>query len=284
MDVSADRSRHRELADFLRTRRERMTPESAGLPRTGRRRTPGLRREELAALAGVGVTWYTWLEQGRSINVSTQVLGALSGALRLDPSERAHLFTLAGARDTAPPVEERLLSPLVQRLLDQVMPFPGYVLSERWDVLAWNSAAARVLVDFGAVPASRRNMSRILFGDLALRERMLDWQVDVPRHVAMLRAASAAHNGEPAWERLLADLCAESPEFQEIWDRHEVASPEHKVKRFRFPEVGTLRLESTSMWLAERSSTRVIVYVPADDESAQGLRRLVTPALFAVPA
>jgi hypothetical protein len=269
-----DTARLRELADFLRSRRERLSPEAVGLPRTGRRRTPGLRREELATLAGVGVTWYTWLEQGRPINASSQVLGAIAGALRLDGPERTHLFTLAGVPDPVAPAETEPLAPAVHRILDALMPNPAYVLTERWDVLAWNPGAARLMVDFGAAPPARRNMARLMFGRPELRERLLDWDHDAARHVAMFRGMMAAHSGEPAFERLRDELYEESPEFRKMWDRHEVARPEQVVKRFRFPGIGTLRLQTTSMWLTDRPSARMIVYVAADDESVLGLRKL----------
>ncbi len=271
-------SRHRELADFLRTRRERLTPEAAGLPRTGRRRTPGLRREELATLAGVGVTWYTWLEQGRPINVSAQVLGAISNTLRLDPSERSHLFTLAEVLDPEAPPTEPTLPDAVQRTLDALMPNPAYVLSEKWDVLAWNQAAVALLLDFGALPCAERNLSLLLFTRPELRARMLDWDRDASRHVAMFRGTMAAHAGEPAFEQLAARLRGESAEFRKFWERHEVARPEVKLKRFRFPGIGVLRLDALGLWLVDRPGARMVTYTPADEASALGLRRLVSSA------
>jgi transcriptional regulator with XRE-family HTH domain len=267
--------RHQELAHFLRNRRERLTPEAAGLPRGRRRRTPGLRREEVAALAGVGVTWYTWLEQGRSIQPSAQVLGAIAATLRLDGTERAHLFTLAGVADPDPSVPEEPVGRAVLAMLEALTPNPAYVLSERWDVLAWNEGATALLLDFGAVPPARRNILRLIFTHPELRSRLPDWDLDAGRHVGMFRAAMAQHAGEPDWQRLLADLRAESPEFAAIWERHDLARPETRIKRFCLPAVGMLRLEATIMWLGERPGARLIVYVPADDETTLGLRRLV---------
>jgi transcriptional regulator with XRE-family HTH domain len=270
--------RHRELADFLRSRRERLAPESVGLPRTGRRRTPGLRREELATLAGVGVTWYTWLEQGRPINVSAQVLGAIANTLRLDPSERAHLFTLAEVLDPEAPPTEPPLPAAVQRMLDALMPNPAYVLSEKWDVLAWNQAATVLMVDFDALPCAERNLSLLLFTRPELRAKMLDWDRDARRLVATFRGMMAAHSGEPAFEQLAARLRAASPEFREFWERYEVARPAVSLKRFRFPGIGTLRLEALGLWLVDRPGARLVSYTPADEPSALGLRRLVPPA------
>jgi transcriptional regulator with XRE-family HTH domain len=272
-------SRHRELADFLRTRRQRLTPESVGLPRTGRRRTPGLRREELATLAGVGVTWYTWLEQGRPINVSAQVLGAIASTLRLDASERDHLFTLAEVLDPEAPPTEPPLPAAVQRMLDALMPNPSYVLSEKWDLLAWNQGAVALMLDFGALPVADRNLSLLLFTRRELRARMLDWDRDARRHVAILRGAMAAHAGEPAFERLAARLRAESVEFREFWERHEVARPAVRLKRFRIPGIGILRLDALGLWLVDRPGARMVSYTPADEPAALGLRRLVPSAV-----
>jgi transcriptional regulator with XRE-family HTH domain len=251
-----------------------VSPASVGLPAGSRRRTPGLRREELAQLAGVGVTWYTWLEQGRSINVSGQVLGAVARALRLDANERVHLFTLAGAIDPAAAIEPETLPRAVLAMLDALEPHPAYVVNTRWDLLAYNSASCRLLGDLGAVPASQRNVMRLAFTQPSWSRMIVDWPYEAAWHVAMFRAAMAGHTGEPAWQALADELCAQSPIFAELWARHDVARPATRVKRFDHPVAGRLSLETTSLRPTERPQARMVVYLPADEASAAGLRRM----------
>ena len=155
--------RAHELAAFLRSRREHITPEQVGLPRGRRRRTPGLRREEVAQLSAVGVTWYTWLEQARDIQVSVQVLDALARTLLLDPSERAHLFALAGAVDPAPGSDCPTVTPALRQLLEQLEPFPACVQNSRYDILAYNRTYGRLLCDLDAVPPEDRNCMILAF-------------------------------------------------------------------------------------------------------------------------
>src|SRR6266567_878699 len=154
---SASCTRRAELGSFLRSRRERITPEDVGLPPGLRRRTAGLRREEVAQLAGVGVTWYTWLEQGRPINASAQVLEAVARTLRLDESERSHLFTLAGVPDTTSRVAE-ICEPAVRELVEALDPYPAFVVSPRYDILAWNRAEASLKGDYSSLPDRYRNV------------------------------------------------------------------------------------------------------------------------------
>src|SRR6266540_1325024 len=160
---SAPSSRRTELASFLRSRRERIRPEDVGLPPGGRRRTPGLRREEVAQLAGVGVTWYTWLEQGRDINVSTQVLDAISRTLRLDRLERNHLYTLAGVPIAPGAVECSVLTRPALRILEQLAPYPASVLNRRYDVLACNAAYRKIFIDLDEIPVEDRNLLWLVF-------------------------------------------------------------------------------------------------------------------------
>ena len=209
-----ERERRRELAAFLRTRRERLAPEDVGLPPGYRRRTPGLRREEVAQLSGVGVTWYTWLEQGRPINASAQVLEAVTRTLRLDDSERSHLFTLAGVPDTTSRVVE-ICEPAVRELVDALDPYPAFVVSPRYDILAWNRAEAALKGDYSSLPARYRNVLWLLFTQPAWRELLVDQQ-DVAYVVARFRAAMAEHMGEPAWVDLVQELCSASPAFAEL--------------------------------------------------------------------
>jgi transcriptional regulator with XRE-family HTH domain len=267
-------NRRQELAGFLRSRRERIAPEQVGLPPASRRRTPGLRREEVATLAGVGVTWYTWLEQGRDINASPQVLDAVARTLLLDPHEREHLFRLADAPDGAGQAECKALPPTAQTLLDQLEPFPACVRNARYDILAWNSAYEFLMGDLSGVPFEERNSLWRVFTSERCRACILDWEEGTRRMVAEYRAAMAEHLAEPAWKCLVSRLTKASPEFAELWERHEVASPENLTKRYLHPEVGLLKLNYTHLWLGQRLGTRMTTYTPADSQSHARLLEL----------
>jgi transcriptional regulator with XRE-family HTH domain len=259
--------RRRELAAFLRNRRERITPEQVGLPRGGRRRTPGLRREEVAQLAGVGVTWYTWLEQGRDINASEQVLEAIAGTLRLDPYERSHLFTLAGAPEPVREQECRAIPPGVHAMLAQLEPFPAVVGNARTDILACNKTYDW-LMDVSALPYADRNTMLQLFTNPAWRERLADWPDRLPRAVAQFRASMAGHVGEPAWKALVKRLRQESPEFGQLWRKHDVLPLTNLSKTFNHPEAGLLAFDYTHLWFGRRSEVRLTTYTPADELTA----------------
>jgi transcriptional regulator with XRE-family HTH domain len=266
--------RRRELADFLRSRRERIAPADVGLPPASRRRTPGLRREEVATLAGVGVTWYTWLEQGRDINASPQVLDAVARTLLLDPHERDHLFRLADAPDGTGKADCTSLPPTAQLLLDKLDPFPACVRNARYDVLAYNQAFDLLMGPLGELPFEERNSLWRMFTVPKCRAATLDWEEGTRRMVAEYRAAMAGHVAEPAWKCLVDRLTQASPEFAELWERHEIASPENLTKRFLHPEVGLLKLNYTHLWLGQRLGTRMTTYSPADDQTADRLREL----------
>jgi transcriptional regulator with XRE-family HTH domain len=267
--------RRRELAEFLRSRRERIAPEDVGLPPASRRRTPGLRREEVATLAGVGVTWYTWLEQGRDINASPQVLDSVARTLLLDPHEREHLFRLADTPDGAGLADCQAVPPTIQVLLDQLSPYPACVRNARYDVLAFNPAYEQLTGRrLSALPFEERNSLWCAFTCPQFRAAMVDWEEGTRRMVAEYRAAMAEHVAEPAWKCLVSRLSKASPEFAELWDRHEVASPENRTKRWLHPQVGLLRLDYTHLWLGQRLGTRMTTYTPADEESAARLRDL----------
>ncbi len=266
--------RRQELAAFLRSRRERIAPEQVGMPPASRRRTPGLRREEVATLAGVGVTWYTWLEQGRDINASPQVLDAVARTLLLDPHERDHLFRLADAPDSTGQSECKTLPRTAQLLLDQLAPFPACIRNARFDVLAYNQAYEDMLGPLGELPFEERNSLWRIFTNPACRTAWLDWDEGTRRVVAEYRAAMAEHVAEPAWKCLVSRLTKASPEFAELWERHEVASPENLTKRYLHPEVGLLNLNYTHLWLGQRLGTRMTTYTPADEQTDAKLRNL----------
>lgn len=273
-----DAARRRELADFLRTRRARLRPEDVGLPAAGRRRTPGLRREELAQLAGVGITWYTWLEQARDIRVSPQVLESLARALGLRAEEQAHLFDLAqGASPRAAGLAETV-NPALQRVLDQQEPSPAYILGRRWDLLAWNSAARRVFRDFADLPEGFRNIVWYMFTDATLRRLLIDWEHQARRQLAQFRASSARHTGDPAFTRLITALMDAAPEFRLWWPHHDVLGRPEARKDLDHPRVGRLALEQTTFHVDTNPDLRLVLYTPLpEDDTEEKLALLAAP-------
>ena len=266
--------RRHELGAFLRSRRERLRPEQVGLRPTRRRRTPGLRREEVAQLAGVGVTWYTWLEQGRDINASAQVLDALARTLQFDTHEHTHLFTLAGLTRTTIANQCLELHPTVQPLIDQLEPYPAAVMNDRLDLLAYNRVYASFFPDLESIPIEDRNVLWLAFTHPAWREVIVDWDDAVGRLVGEYRGAMAEHLDEPAWKTLVARLHAASREFAAMWARHDVQGVEGRTKRAMHPIAGLMSLDYTNLWLGQRLGTRIVAFTPADERTRLRLERL----------
>ncbi|MFE7570765.1 helix-turn-helix transcriptional regulator [Streptomyces sp. NPDC057539] len=276
--------RRHELAGFLRSRRERIMPEQVGLDRGSRRRTPGLRREEVAQLSAVGVTWYTWLEQARAIQVSAQVLDALARALLLDPSERAHLFALAGALDPAPGTPCPTVTPAIRRMLERLEPFPACVQNSRYDILAYNRTYGVMMCDLDSVPPQDRNCLWLAFTNEDFRASLGNREETTRIMAAKFRASMAEHLAEPPWKTLLGRLRAASPEFREIWERHEVVTPVgDRTKRFNNAAVGRLNLEHTNLWLGPSAGPRLVSYVPVDEETRLRLEKLQASAQTSPP-
>lgn len=266
--------RRHELAAFLRHRREHLTPEQVGLPRGRRRRTPGLRREEVAHLSAVGVTWYTWLEQARDIQVSVQVLDALARTLMLDPNERAHLFQLAGAVDPTPASRCPTITPALLQTLEQLEPLPACIQNSRYDVLAYNRTYGRLLCDLDEVPAEDRNCMVLITTNEQWRSSIVMLDESIRLMAAKFRASMAGHLADPAWKMLLKRLRAESEEFREVWERHEVVGSRSKTKFFDNQYVGRLTLVHTDLWLGPAEGPRMVTYAPADEESRERLEKL----------
>jgi transcriptional regulator with XRE-family HTH domain len=272
-----DSRRRAELADFLRKRREGIRPEDVGLPNGGRRRTPGLRREEVAQLAGVGTTWYTWLEQGRDVRASLEVLEALARAMRLTPAERVHVISL-GRGEEAPPCPSRAerVSPVLKRMIEGLGPSPALVLGRRWDYLAWNGAAAALFGDFGKLPRAARNHVWQLFMDPARRELVADWEQNCRLCAAKFRADSARHIGDPSFEQLIDALRNASPEFCKAWKRHEVARAGEGRKVVHHPVAGTLVFDHAVFSPAEAPEQRMVLYTPTvENDTRQRLAALL---------
>lgn len=270
---SASTVRRHELAAFLRHRREHITPEQVGLPRGTRRRTPGLRREEVAQLAAVGVTWYTWLEQARDIQVSVQVLDALARTLLLDSSERSHLFQLAGAIDPRPATSCAVVTPALQAMLDQLDPIPACLQNSRYDILAYNRTYGMLLCDLEAVPPEDRNCLILSYTHEEWQSSIVHLEKSQRLMAARFRGSMADHLADPTWKMLLKRLRT-SPEFCEVWDRHEVMGASPRRKEFRNTHVGRLTVDHTDLWLGPSRGPRMVTYAPADEESRVRLERL----------
>ena len=260
--------RHREFGAFLRSRRERLDPAGVGLPSGFRRRTPGLRREEVAMLAGVGTTWYTWLEQGRDVRPSAEVLSALADALRLDAAERRHIYVL---NDRSPPEQpqaagpEHIDAPLWQ-MLESLERQPAYILGRRWDVLAWNRAAAIVFGDYSRLEGDERNIVHMVFANEDHRRLLVDWDQIASASLAMFRADSARYAGDPEFERLIGNLKQSSPAFRKWWPKYEVHQPLSGRKRLQHPLGGRMVFDYTSLAVGDPPNMRFVVFTPVDEE------------------
>jgi transcriptional regulator with XRE-family HTH domain len=270
--------RREELADFLRTKRASLQPEEVGLPEGGRRRTPGLRREEVALLAGVGTTWYTWLEQGRDVRASLEVLEAVSRALRLTPAERAHVILLGRGEQAPPckaPAEE--VSPTLRRLVENIGPGPAYLLGRRWDYLAWNRSFERVFSWEPGPDALSRNHVWLWFMDPARRTLCSgDWAASARLLVAKFRADSARNIGDPVFEELISALESASPEFRKLWKRHEVSGSGDGHKELAHPLVGPLAFDHAVFRHGETGDLRLILYTPSCEHDTRAkLARLL---------
>jgi transcriptional regulator with XRE-family HTH domain len=266
-----DAAARAELGAFLRTRRARVSPTALGLGGRARRRTPGLRREEVADLAGVSLTWYTWLEQGRAIRVSDEVLASVARALQLEFAERAHLYRLAGraAPPAAPPAAA--VSPRLQRVLDHWDPFPAHIVGRRRDVMAWNRAS-ELLSGWSRLPDDRRNTLWWLFMVPSTRRLLVDWEREAALAVAAFRAQAGEDLGEPDHRHLVAELHDGSPDFAAMWARQDVRHRREELHRFDHPELGRLDLVLSPFQVADQPSLRVVLYTPADGETERALR------------
>ncbi len=257
-----DKLRREDLGAFLRARRERVSPKEAGIPNGKRRRTPGLRREEAAELAGVGVAWYTWLEQGRDIRVSAQALEGIARALRLTADERIHLFGLARQETPIlPPMFSETVSPILQQILDH-QTGPSYITNIRRDVLAWNSAACTVFGDYGALPPEDRNILRRIFLDPTQRVFHQHWAQDAQDILARFRADAIPYLDDPNFQTLIQELEASSPEFRAWWPLQNVERKGQGWKEFRHPTGGHLVMAYTALQVIAQPDLRMVVFTP----------------------
>jgi transcriptional regulator with XRE-family HTH domain len=265
-------STHRaELGDFLKARRAQVSPEEVGLPPGGRRRTPGLRREELAQLAGVGVTWYTWLEQGRPINASGQVLDAVAVTLRLTESERAHLYRLAEATPARPKTGVCASELVMTEILTALDPLPAVITNTRFDIIQPNKAFSDLFHDWHTLPCVHKNLLWCIVTEPLARRQLLNYDDEVPYLVARLRSAYGEHVGDPDWEVDLARLRKLSPEFERLWSRHEVADCVPRPRHVLHPLAGELHFTVTELAVPAHPDLVLFVETPADELTRERL-------------
>lgn len=271
-----DEGRRRDLAQFLKDRRARITPASAGVPTGARRRARGLLREEVAMIAGVGLTWYTWLEQARPIKPSVRVLGNLAGALRLSDAECTHLFRLARP-DLEPTPAAQLaagVSSPLQRTMDGLSPNPAYAVNAVWDVIGWNKPAELVFGDFAAIDVERRNLLHLIFCDPAWRRLLRDWESISAFAVAQFRESTARLGGDPRFKELVGMLERDSESFRMHWRRRDVRRPAPQSKVLHHPHAGRLDLDYATFQADSDREVRLTIYTPVNAESAGRLATL----------
>ncbi len=263
------------LGDYLRGRRARMDPAALGFA-VGRRRTPGLRREEVAQRANISPTWYTWLEQGRGGAPSADVLDRIASGLMLTEPEREHLFILGLGRP--PEVRYRAVdgvSPRLQRVLDVLTHSPAIVKNATWDVVGWNAAAAAVLTDYAKLPPERRNVLRLIFSDSRVKAAQEDWWKVARFVVAAFRADAARAGAGAEIDRLVEELSRQSPEFETLWKEVDIVAHGEGFKRLHHPELGVLELEFSTFAVEGRPELAMVVYNPVNDTDAERIRALV---------
>jgi transcriptional regulator with XRE-family HTH domain len=260
------------LGTFLKDRRTRLDPASFGLAQ-GRRRTPGLRREEVAQRANISPTWYTWLEQGRGGAPSADVLNRIAVGLMLTEPEREHLFMLGLGRPPEvhyTPVHG--VTPRLQRLLDAFEVSPAIIKNATWDVIAWNRAAAAMLVDYAKLPPKGRNILRLMFSDARVRAAQPEWNSVARYVVGAFRASAARAGASEEVARLVEEISAMSPEFAAMWRDNDINGQAEGVKHIRHPDLGDLALEFSSFAVDGRPELGMVVYNPATVEDAGRIR------------
>jgi transcriptional regulator with XRE-family HTH domain len=261
--------RRAELGEFLKARRARLSPGDFGMAPGSRRRTPGLRREEVALLAGVGVTWYTWLEQGRQINASTQVLDAVASTLRLDRAEREHLYRLAEATPLRSECAGRAVPDAIREIVNSLDPLPASLLNGRHDMLMSNSASEELFWEWHTMPCVHKNTLWCCMTEPTARGKFPEYEAHVRYLVARMRSAYSRHIGDPDWEEDIRRLASLSREFADLWARHEVADPEPRTLTYLHPQAGTLCLAVSELQVPAMPEARIVVYTPQDDQTRE---------------
>jgi transcriptional regulator with XRE-family HTH domain len=272
-------TRLQALSSFLKSKRAKISPEAAGFPSGTRRRTPGLRREEVAQLAGVSPTWYTWLEQGRDIKVSGSVLDCVAAALQMNEDERKYLYALAiGSGNIAPAIDEEHseMTPSLKRILQELRFCPTIISDRRCQIVGWNAAASHVFMDFEQIPPEQRNMIRLLFTRKEFRRLAGNWEHFVGGYLAIFRAYYGQYVQDDWYERFIEEMKGSHPEFQYLWEQSQVSSAPDVLLEFRHAKVGKMLFNLTSFQVQGPSDLRCSVYTPALESSTESkLRRLM---------
>ncbi|MCI3919214.1 helix-turn-helix transcriptional regulator [Paenibacillus sp. TRM 82003] len=272
-------SRLEALSAFLKTQREKLSPADCGLPTGGRRRTPGLRREEVAALAGVSTTWYTWLEQGRDIRASASVLDAVARALRLTKDERNYLYalTLDAEHAEPPPASPReLLSAPLVKIMQELRYCPTIVSDRRSRIIGWNDAAASVFIDFDIVPPEHRNIIRLLFERKEFRRLAVNWEQFALGFLAIFRACYGQYVTDRWYGEFIEGMSRQHPEFDALWHRAQVNTAPEVVLEFRHSRAGKMLFELTSFQVQGIEDLRCSIYTPVSSSPTEAkLKRLL---------
>ena len=270
-----DSERRSQLAEFLKYMRAQVSPEDAGFPRGPRRRTPGLRREEVAELIGVGPVWYAWLEQGRAITPSAQVVSRLALALKLSGDQIAYLFRLARPQAAPDNPDQRATVPA--RIADMIRSFeyqPAYVRNLRMDILDQNDAHAKVFGDYSSIPIERRNILWLLFMDPSIRALTLNWEIVAQQVTAKFRADLSRNPEDKHADRLVNELLARSPEFARWWKQYRTKEVLTHPVELEHPIAGRITLERVTLRIESELTQNVIVYMPLDAQSTKRLKAL----------
>jgi transcriptional regulator with XRE-family HTH domain len=275
-------ARRAELAAFLRARRAQLRPSDVGLPedpRPGRRRTPGLRREEVAQLSDVSITWYTWLEQGRKVSASEQVIEAVARALRLDPDQQRHIRRLAGLPASAAQTRAADVLPRLQRLVDAAAPNIASVYDLHFDYLAWNTPYQRIRNDPARLPAGRRNLLWMMFTDAENRARMTRWEPAARAVLSQFRSAAGRSPGDPRFAALVRDLTKASAEFRDWWQEYPVRDFRPATIAICHPEIGPLDLEMFQFRPVEHPDLLLVLQVPRTPDDLRRVAALLAPGV-----
>lgn len=278
-------ARLQALSAFLKSQRAKISPESVGFPAGTRRRTPGLRREEVAQLAGVSTTWYTWLEQGRDIQASPSVLDCVAGALKMNADERKYLYSLAiedGSTTYAPENEPLRISPSLQKIITGLEHCPVIVSDRMCNIVGWNQAACHVFLDFDRIPPEERNMIRLLFSRREFRRLAVNWEQFASGFLSMFRSYYDRYVSDEWYERFLREMTETHPEFRSMWEHGQVSYAPEVHLEFRHAKAGKMVYELTSLSVSGQDDLRLSIYTPAPDTPTENkLRRLMDEENFA---
>lgn len=272
-------TRYEALSAFLKSKRSKINPQSVGLPMGTRRRTPGLRREEVAQIAGVSTTWYTWLEQGRDIKVSSSVLEAIATALQLNNDERKYLFDLAleaNQNVSQQEIQQTKIPPSLEKILSELKHCPTYITDRHFQIVGWNRAAAHVFLDFEEIPWEQRNLIRLVFTRKELRALAVNWEHFVKGFLAIFRAYYGQYVGDEWYNRFLEEMTEFHPDFHSLWQESQVSiAPEVQIE-FRHAKAGKMLFNLTSLQIQGDMDLRCSVFTPVEESTTESkLKRLM---------